>query len=243
MWCKRPAFSDSYLQTFNQSNVHLVDTDGNGVSSITEGGVVFQGQEYPLDVLILCTGYRTPVYANGSPAVRAGIKVFGRNGLSLDEKWLDRGVTTLHGMQTSGFPNLFFIGHAQAGAAANFVLVLDVMARHVAYVVKQAQIRTGSPGSDAVIEVESEAEESWTRECMKRAAWYAAMVGCTPGLATAEGEALTTSSLEEARKNSRASGWSEGMESYINVLEKWKAQGVLRGLSVSSVAGHGPSSV
>jgi hypothetical protein len=215
--------------------VHLVDTDGQGISSVTENGVVFQDQEYPLDVLILCTGYRTPVYAQGSPAVRAGIKVFGRHGVSLDAKWLKQGVATLHGMQTNGFPNLFFIGHAQAGAAANFVLVLDVMARHVAYVIRQAQLRAGSRGSDVVIEVERDAEESWTRECMKRAAWYAGMVGCTPGLATAEGEALVASSTDEMRKNSRASGWSEGMESYVKVLDTWKARGLLEGLSVSPV--------
>ncbi|EXL65307.1 hypothetical protein FOPG_18459 [Fusarium oxysporum f. sp. conglutinans race 2 54008] len=167
VWCKRPAFSDSYLQVFNQSHVHLVDTNGKGVSSVTKDGLVSEGHEYQLDVLVLSTGYRTPVYANGCPATRAGIKVFGRDGLSLDKKWLDQGVATLHGMYTHGFPNLFFVGHAQSGAAANFVMVLDVMARHIAYVIKQAQLRVGTSSPDVVIEVERDAEERWTGECMK----------------------------------------------------------------------------
>jgi cation diffusion facilitator CzcD-associated flavoprotein CzcO len=152
---------------FNQSHVHLVDTNGKGVSSVTKDGLVSEGHEYQLDVLVLSTGYRTPVYANGCPATRAGIKVFGRDGLSLDKKWLDQGVATLHGMYTHGFPNLFFVGHAQSGAVANFVMVLDVMARHIAYVIKQAQLRVGTSSPDVVIEVERDAEERWTGECMK----------------------------------------------------------------------------
>jgi cation diffusion facilitator CzcD-associated flavoprotein CzcO len=233
VWCKRPAFSDTYLQTFNQHNVHLVDTDGKGVSSIAEDGIFIKGREYPLDVLILSTGYRTPVYANGSPAARAGVQVFGRDGLGMDEKWLEQGVATLHGLYTHGFPNLFFVGHAQAGAAANFVLTLDVMASHIAYVIEEAQSRVGRPEFGVVIEVEREAEESWTAECMKRAAWYAGMGGCTPGLATAEGEALAVLDEEDATKKSRASGWSEGMESYIGVLNAWKVDGLLKGLKLS----------
>jgi hypothetical protein len=133
-------------------------------------------------------------------------------------------------MYTHGFPNLFFVGHAQSGAAANFVLVLDVMAQHIAHVIRQAELRAAGAEAGVVIEVEREAEERWTEQCMKRAAWYAAMSGCTPGLATAEGEALAVSSKEEALRKCRASGWSEGMESYIAVLEAWRAEGSFEGL-------------
>jgi hypothetical protein len=109
-------------------------------------------------------------------------------------------------------------------------MVLDVMAQHIAHVIREAELRAETSGAGVVIEVEREAEESWTEECMKRAAWYAAMSGCTPGLATAEGDALAVSSTEEALKKSRASGWSEGMESYMKVLEAWRAEGSLKGL-------------
>lgn len=209
-----------------------MDTDGKGISSITEDGILVQGREYPIDILILSTGYRTPVYANGSPAARAGVQVFGRDGLGMDEKWLEQGVATLHGLYTHRFPNLFSVGHAQAGAAANFILTLDVMASHIADVIKEAQSRVGRPELGMVIEVEREAEENWTAECMKRAAWYAGMSSCTPD-SPQQKEKPWLCWMKKMPKKSRASGRSEGMESYIGVLNAWKADGLLKGLKLS----------
>ena len=40
--CKRPCFHNEYLPTFNRSNVHLVDTRGEGINQITSKGPVFQ---------------------------------------------------------------------------------------------------------------------------------------------------------------------------------------------------------
>ena len=54
--CKRPTFHDEYLPTFNRPNVTLVDTAPIGVQEINERGVVHDGVEYPLDVLIYATG-------------------------------------------------------------------------------------------------------------------------------------------------------------------------------------------
>src|SRR4029079_7422003 len=33
--CKRPCFHNDYLPTFNRPNVHLVDTQGEGITRIT----------------------------------------------------------------------------------------------------------------------------------------------------------------------------------------------------------------
>ena len=38
--CKRPCFHDEYLQSYNNPNTHLIDTDGKGVTEITPTGVV-----------------------------------------------------------------------------------------------------------------------------------------------------------------------------------------------------------
>lgn len=86
-WCKRPTFSDAYLQAFNKPNVHLVDTDGKGIDGITRHAIVANGQEYPVDVLILSTGYRSPFVGGGDPAARTGINVVGRFNLNLSDKW------------------------------------------------------------------------------------------------------------------------------------------------------------
>ena len=56
--CKRPTFHDEYLPTFNLPHVHLVDTAPMGVAEINERGVVHDGVEYPLDVLIYATGFQ-----------------------------------------------------------------------------------------------------------------------------------------------------------------------------------------
>ena len=56
--CKRPTFHDEFLPTFNLPHVTLVDTAPLGVSRINERGVVHDGTEYPLDVLIYATGFQ-----------------------------------------------------------------------------------------------------------------------------------------------------------------------------------------
>ena len=48
-FCKRPCFHDEYLQTFNNPNVELVDTDGKGLEEIYEGGIIFEGKNYEVD--------------------------------------------------------------------------------------------------------------------------------------------------------------------------------------------------
>ena len=56
--CKRPAFHDEFLSAFNLPHVTLVDTAPLGVGEINAGGVVHDGVEYPLDVLIYATGFQ-----------------------------------------------------------------------------------------------------------------------------------------------------------------------------------------
>ncbi|KAK3366226.1 pyridine nucleotide-disulfide oxidoreductase-like protein [Lasiosphaeria ovina] len=231
-WCKRVTFSDEYLQVFNLPHVHLVDTEGKGVDSATKDGLVVAGKEYPLDILVLSTGFRTPGHGGGNPAERADIRVFGREGKSLHDKWDEQGASTLHGLYTNGFPNLFFSAVAQTGQAANFVFTVTVWAEHIAQVVADAE---RAAGPRAVVEVKKEAEEAWAVEIMKRAAWYTSILGCTPGYITSEGQALQTpKDAAEMVKKARSSGWSEGMESFIQLLEKYRAEGSLRAFEVVS---------
>lgn len=77
--CKRPTFSDSYLQTFNRPNVTLVEADQGGVERVTEDAVVVGGVAQEVDCLIFATGFDLSV---GS-AARMGIDIRGRGGVSL----------------------------------------------------------------------------------------------------------------------------------------------------------------
>src|SRR6202451_237108 len=61
--CKRPTFHDEYLPAFNLPQVTLVDTAPSGVRQINARGVVHDGVEYPVDVLIYATGFQWKVTA------------------------------------------------------------------------------------------------------------------------------------------------------------------------------------
>ncbi|CAG8055535.1 unnamed protein product [Penicillium nalgiovense] len=127
-WCKRPCFSDNFLTVFNRSTVSLVDTNGKGIRAVIDRGILAEGQEYDLDAIIFGTGYSL-----GGSADRGDLTVTGRNNRTLQKKW-QKGLTSLHGVMTNGFPNLFFPDPYQTGASANQFYVLDQLAVHVAHI-------------------------------------------------------------------------------------------------------------
>ena len=87
------------------------------------------GTEYEIDCLIFATGFEVGT----SYTRRAGYDVIGRDGVSLSEKWED-GLQTLHGLQTNGFPNCFFLGFTQTGVTINVPHALNEQAKHVTYI-------------------------------------------------------------------------------------------------------------
>ncbi|KAI0714608.1 hypothetical protein C8Q76DRAFT_856504 [Earliella scabrosa] len=233
-WCKRPTFHDNYLPAFNRPNVTLVDTDGKGVDRVTAHGVVVNGEEYPVDVLVLSTGYVSPVSGTGSPASRACVEVWGKGGRSIDDKWIEDGAGTLHGIATNGYPNFFFPGPSQSGVTANFTCTVDTLATHVASVLKEAVKQAGGWSDKLTVEVTKEAEEAWTLEIVKRAAWYAAVSGCTPSYLNNEGERDRIADPQSQFKSARGAPWAEGLNSFRSVLEKWLEDGGLKGIAVTA---------
>jgi cation diffusion facilitator CzcD-associated flavoprotein CzcO len=231
-WCKRPCFHDDYLPAFNRPNVTLVDTDGKGVDKITEAGIEVSNTEYALDLLIYSTGYRPP--GIGSPAFRAGMKVFGRGGVSLDEKWAAN-VSTLHGVIRRDFPNFFYPGPSQAGATANQVFILDNLSTHVAYIISESAKTQGPGPKDRItIEPTQEAEEEWAMQILSRAASFAGLAGCTPSYINREGEMDQIKGMEEQMKAARAAIWGQGVADYVSVIEGWRSEGGLKGLEVKA---------
>jgi cation diffusion facilitator CzcD-associated flavoprotein CzcO len=235
-WCKRIIISDEYLQTFNQPNVTLVDTDGKGVERITETGVMVAGEEYPVDVLILSTGFRAPLRAYGNPAARLGLSIIGRDGTSLDDKWRRVGAATLHGVCCHRFPNLFFVGAAQAGFAGIVTFMLETQMRHIAYILGQAHRKSGLDTSSLTVEVTDEAEEAWSSEVARRALWFSSMGGCTPSYFTNEGAFSKPQDPEEMMRIARTMMWGEGYEDYLRILEKWRGEGRLEGFMVGNAS-------
>ena len=82
--CKRPTFNDEFLPCFNRDNVTLVDvSDSKGVERITPRGVVANGVEYEVDLIVYATGFEISAEFRR----RLGLEVNGRGGLSLFDHW------------------------------------------------------------------------------------------------------------------------------------------------------------
>lgn len=212
-FCKRPCFHDEYLQTFNLPGVKLVDTKGQGVDLITQKGVVANGEEFEIDCLIYATGFEL---AN-EWSHKTGIEIYGRNGMTITEKWKE-GAQTLHGWGTRQFPNCFFVQIVQAALTPNFMHVTNEQAIHYAYVISEClkrDIRT--------IEPTQEAEEEWTDIIVKGTAIRADFLKeCTPGYYNNEGK--------PSKFGARNATYGFGSPAFIKILTEWREAGDLAGL-------------
>jgi cation diffusion facilitator CzcD-associated flavoprotein CzcO len=234
-WCKRPTFSDMYLETFNNSHVHLIDTDGKGIDSVTPKGVVANGQEYPVGILVLSTGYRSPT-AGGDPGGRMGIEIVGRNGRTMSQKWDEQGISTLHGVFSNGFPNLFFQSAAQAAATANYMHVLEVLSQHIAAIIAHGHKKASSPAEKVVIEPSAAAEDVWGMQIAQGAAFFSATVICTPSYLNLEGEAFEMPPVDDQvamMKKAKAAIWQGGLVEFTRKIEEWRGDGKLEGVEVT----------
>lgn len=177
-FCKRPGFSDHYLQAFNQPNVTLVDTAGRGVERVTRRGLIVDGKEYELDCLIYATGFDFMT----SYTRESGLSIIGRNGLSLDEHW-SSGARTLFGMQTRGFPNFFVLTIVQAGTSINYLHTADVQSIYMADLIAHCFEK-----GVQTVEPTQEAEDEWVDLCVKLSAERLAFFEkCTPSYFNFEG--------------------------------------------------------
>jgi len=216
-FCKRPCFHDDYLATFNRPNVHLVDTEGRGVERITPKGIVANGTEYEIDCLIYATGFEVGTEYTR----RAGYEVYGRDGVSLTEKWAD-GARTLHGFHTTGFPNCFIVSNIQSGFTVNFPHMLNEQSKHIAYILSEASKRGVS-----TIEATPAAEEDWVRTIINMSQFNQRFLeSCTPGYYNNEGKPA-----DRAVQNG---SYGAGPVAFVGVLEKWRAEGSLAGLALDA---------
>lgn len=227
-WCKRPCFHDEYLPAFNRPNVQLVDTKGQGVDSLNEKGLVFDGRQYDADIIIFSTGFEP--WGAASPAHRAGMSITGRDGLSMDDKWAND-VGTFQGLFTRHFPNLILPGGTQAAPSANQVHMMDVYATHVAGIVKKARDRIGE-GAKVIIEPTAEGEADWVRKIVSTAHGLASLINCTPSYLTNETRIVAAKTPEEEFAAARRAAYTPGLLDYCQEIEAWNRQGKMTGLNI-----------
>ena len=99
---KRFLVDTNYFETYNRSNVSLIDISEHGIDRISSRGIVVGDQEFAVEVIVFATGFD----AMTGPLLRIDLE--GRNGLSLRDYW-SNGPQALLGMQVAGFPNLFLV--------------------------------------------------------------------------------------------------------------------------------------
>ncbi|GKT62824.1 phenylacetone monooxygenase [Colletotrichum tofieldiae] len=231
-WCKRPAFHDDYLASFNLPNVTLVDTDGKGVDCFTASGVVANGNLYAIDVLVLATGFTAPG-KNPSPSGHLNAPVIGRNGVDSIQKWGSQEYGTFYGTCSNGFPNAFFNGLAGGGVSYNLTSAYDVTAKFVANVIAVAHREAGSASKLLTIEASKEAEDRYTNEVQKRALWFSALATCTPGWFTGEADgALRKQTPEEQAARLRQVPWGSGILDFKRMVSEYISKQTLDGFEL-----------
>ncbi|NOX52338.1 MAG: NAD(P)/FAD-dependent oxidoreductase [Gammaproteobacteria bacterium] len=148
--CKRPVIDSNYYQTFNRSNVTLVDLRQGGIEKITQTGIRTAQGHFEFDALIYATGFDAMTGA----LLRMNIR--GRDGVVLSDTW-QAGPRTYLGLQISGFPNLFTItGPGSPSVLSNMMVSIE---QHVDWIgncishMKQNHLQT--------IEATEQAVEQW----------------------------------------------------------------------------------
>lgn len=150
--CKRLCLDTDYYQTFNRSNVRLVDLSENPITEITQSGISTSNEEYAFDAIVFATGF------DAMTGALDNMEIVGRDGLRLKDKW-EAGPVTYLGLGMSGFPNLFTVsGPGSPSVLSNMVPTIE---QHVNWIadcigyLEHNQLST--------IEATKDAENNWVQ--------------------------------------------------------------------------------
>lgn len=156
--CKRLVIDTDYFETFNRSNVSLVDVSDDPIEKITTNGLMTQTAEFELDVLIFATGFD----AMTGSILR--VEITGREGLTIQEKWA-AGPRTYLGLTVPGFPNMFTIsGPGSPSVLTNMIISIEQHVEWISDCIEWLDSRDAS-----TIEAEINSEEEWVKHVNAKA--------------------------------------------------------------------------
>jgi len=124
--CKRLCVDTGYFATYNKPHVKLVDVSKTPIERFTSEGVMVAGTLYPLDAVVCATGFAAMTGAYDK------IRITGRDGLTLGEKWR-AGPRTYLGLASASFPNLFMI--TGPGSPSVLASMIQAIEQHVDWMV------------------------------------------------------------------------------------------------------------
>ena len=148
--CKRPCLDTGYYETFNRSNVTLVDVSAAPIEAVEPAGVTTGGKRYELDCLVLATGF------DAMTGTLNRIDIRGRGGEALRDKWA-AGPRTYLGLGIAGFPNFFTIsGPGSPSVLTNMLVSIEQHVNWIADCIGYLR-KNGL----AAIEATPAAEDAW----------------------------------------------------------------------------------
>ena len=149
---KRLCVDIDYFETFNRSNVDLVDIRATPIKRIDSHGLWFGSVHVAVDVIVVATGFDAMTGALNAIDVR------GRDGVSLRDRWRN-GPRTYLGVAMAGFPNLFTVtGPGSPSVLTNMIPTLEQNVEWITDLIAHA-------AREEVTEIEAteEAERAWWR--------------------------------------------------------------------------------
>jgi len=116
---RRLCVGTSYYETYNRSNVTLVDVRSAPIEEITATGIRTADAHYEVDTIVFATGF------DAMTGALREIDIRGRNGLALKDKWA-HGPSTYLGLMINQFPNFFIItGPGSPSVKSNMVFSIE----------------------------------------------------------------------------------------------------------------------
>ncbi|MCW2696365.1 MAG: dependent oxidoreductase [Modestobacter sp.] len=147
---KRPCLDTGYYETYNRSNVHLVNLQREPLQAVTEKGVRTAVAEYEFDAIVYATGF------DAMTGSLTNIDIRGTGGASLKETW-SAGPRAYLGIGAAGFPNLFMItGPGSPSVLSNMVVSIEQHVDWVCDVIEHLRQQ-----GFATIEPTQQAQDEW----------------------------------------------------------------------------------
>ena len=139
-----------YFETYNKSNVRLLNVAKDPIIRVTESGVLTESEHVSLDTLVLATGFDAMTGALLSMDIR------GKDGIRLEDEWA-AGPKTYLGLMMADFPNLWTVtGPGSPSVLSNMMVSIE---QHVDWICDCLDWLDAS--DHQTIEAEREAQEAW----------------------------------------------------------------------------------
>ena len=155
---KRPPIDTNYFETYNRSNVELINLKKEPLQRIAQNGIFTKNRFFYLDSIILATGF------DAITGALSKIDIIGLDGQTLEKTWAQDPITNL-GIQVPGFPNMFLItGPGSPSVLTNMPRSIE---QHVDWITDC--INYCQSNNYSLVETTREAASNWLTEVQRAA--------------------------------------------------------------------------